>query len=101
MKKLILHIGRHKSGTTAIQRFLRKNGDFLTSNGFYYPQTGTRGAAHHEISEPMQRRYTRQNKQFSPDSNPLLAQLRDEIAAADQQKIILSSEAFQNCDPPS
>ena len=34
--KLILHIGTHKTGTTALQRFLYANPEPLAANGFYY-----------------------------------------------------------------
>ena len=35
--KLILHIGSEKTGTTAIQRFFKKNRERLIQNGIYYP----------------------------------------------------------------
>lgn len=37
LKKLILHIGVHKTGTTAIQTFLYENRDLLNRQGFYMP----------------------------------------------------------------
>lgn len=37
IKKLILHIGAHKTGTTAIQSFLYKNSDKINKHGFYIP----------------------------------------------------------------
>ena len=36
-KKLILHIGVHKTGTTAIQTFLYENREALNKQGFYMP----------------------------------------------------------------
>lgn len=37
LKKLILHIGVHKTGSTAIQTFLYKNNNLLNKQGFYMP----------------------------------------------------------------
>lgn len=36
--KLILHIGTHKTGTTAIQRALSQNRSTLLEHGYWYPQ---------------------------------------------------------------
>ena len=52
-KKMILHIGRHKSGTTSIQSTFFSNKSELQRVGIYYPEMGTRGGAHHLISERM------------------------------------------------
>jgi hypothetical protein len=37
-RKLYLHIGKHKTGTSAIQFFLLKNHDRLSQKGFAYPK---------------------------------------------------------------
>jgi hypothetical protein len=37
MNKLILHAGLHKTGTSAIQKTLSNNRDFLWENGYFYP----------------------------------------------------------------
>ena len=37
MKKVILHVGTHKTGTSAIQQFLSKNRRILPAQGFHYP----------------------------------------------------------------
>ena len=34
--KLILHIGTHKTGTTALQQFLHANREALAARGFHY-----------------------------------------------------------------
>jgi hypothetical protein len=99
MPELLLHIGRHKSGSTAIQRFLKKNEIFLTDNGFYYPTTGVRGSAHHLISEPMQRGKMARLGSKSATSIPILQGLHSEITSVPGKSIVISSEAFQNCNP--
>ena len=38
--KLILHIGTHKTGTTALQRFLYANREPLAAQGFHYATPG-------------------------------------------------------------
>ena len=35
--KLFLHVGSHKTGTTAIQRFAYLNRSTLRAKGFWYP----------------------------------------------------------------
>lgn len=39
-KKLFLHIGTHKTGSTSIQHWLKENSHVLTANNFYYPMDG-------------------------------------------------------------
>ena len=36
-KRLILHIGTHKTGSTSIQKTLDLNRKLLASNGFFFP----------------------------------------------------------------
>ena len=99
MKEVILHIGRHKTGTTAIQKYLTENVHFLNSLGLDYPQVGKRGYAHHQISELLAGyRWTPFLNHFAP-RNELVRNLRSEILKSKHPRIILSSEAFQNCRP--
>ena len=37
MTSLVLHIGAHKTGSSAIQEYARRNADHLTEQGVYYP----------------------------------------------------------------
>lgn len=48
-KRAILHVGTHKTGTTAIQRTLAANTDYLAKYGIHWPMFG-RGPAHHLLS---------------------------------------------------
>src|SRR4029453_10824750 len=48
-KRAILHVGTHKTGTTAIQRTLAENTDYFAKNGIHWPMFG-RGPAHHLLS---------------------------------------------------
>jgi len=40
MRRCILHIGTHKTGTTSIQKTLAGHGAALARHGFFYPETG-------------------------------------------------------------
>jgi len=98
--KILLHIGRQKTGTTSIQRYLLENSEVLDKAGYYYSHEAThRREGHHKYAElllppgddthekvdHLEEKLERFNKLFSylkPD------------------KInIISTESFQNCDP--
>ena len=100
MKKIILHIGRHKTGTSSIQKFNYLNVDFLKENGYFYPKKSVkRGFAHHTLAESLQRKNFRKTswkereKQLKNNFYHLFEELSSEHIN------IISSEAFQNCDP--
>ena len=91
MKKVILHIGRHKSGTSSLQGFLHANRGALRDMGILYPSTGRgKQVAHHRLAHFLER-----PQPESKDFEQLKAQLKQESEGFDT--IIISSEAFQNC----
>ena len=49
MSHLILHIGTHKTGTTAIQHAFRQNAARLETRGIIYPRLHPRHAGHHGL----------------------------------------------------
>lgn len=54
MKIIYLHIGSHKTGTTALQSFLHENKDLLKEQGFLYPRIGyDKPLPHHVILRPI------------------------------------------------
>lgn len=88
---LILHIGRHKSGTSSLQHFLGANRDWLDRQGVLYPRAGcSNRIAHHRLAG-----------QCNPEASDgaelasILAAMKAEIAPH-HDRILLSSEAFQN-----
>ncbi|MCB1756162.1 MAG: hypothetical protein KDJ38_11600 [Gammaproteobacteria bacterium] len=98
-KKIVLHIGRHKSGTTSIQQFLHTNPEWLGRFGYYYPTIGKRAYAHHELGERFSRQSLRSaGPEYLLKNDEYAKSLIAEIDATDKS-IIISSEAFQNCDP--
>ena len=97
-KKIYIHIGWHKTGTTSVQDFLLKNRKVLREvQRIYYPAEGMLICAHHTIA------WAFQNKKTSP-WGPIeipgggAEEFIDEIrAAADLNRcdtVIISSEEF-------
>ena len=82
-----VHIGLHKTGTSSIQAFLRKNKPALLERGYLYPRTGWTAGGHHNLAYELLGR-----KRFS-EAPGRLADLEAEIATA--PNAILSSEEFE------
>lgn len=92
-KTIFIHIGSHKTGTTAIQKFLSMNREVLAGKGYLYPG---RALDHSDI--PRNLRFS------SPDllrNDPDLEinRIFQEIRQADQEHVILSSEIFETQGP--
>lgn len=89
-KELILHIGRAKSGTSTLQRYLTAEREALAAQGVCYPRAGTGGRfAHHDLA--------RACRSMTPTSRQLRKMRADfEAEAAPFDTVIVSSEAFQN-----
>jgi hypothetical protein len=95
---IYLHIGRHKTGTSAIQHFLSRNRVRLRKLGWEYPRALSGQAAHHDYAYGLEAAHGRAR----PEARPGL--LRREVERMGpwlQQpgRKIVSSEAFQNLDP--
>ena len=57
MTNLIIHIGEHKTGSTSIQDFLKRNSTALLSRpniNILYPQSGLFHSAHHLLAYAVQ-----------------------------------------------
>lgn len=52
-REFLLHIGRHKTGTTAIQRFVRDNSAALARCGIVYPATPDQTPCHKHLAANM------------------------------------------------
>jgi len=96
MKKLTLHIGYNKTGTSAIQTFLDRNRQPLIETGLHYPRTGIFDSAHYGISEFF---IGRPVKTGVNTGQVLINALRDEIASSGCDNVILSSEYFTTANP--
>lgn len=99
MQELIIHIGRHKSGTSSLQRFLVDNAAVLLEHGWYYPSHGRgRRIAHHNLATYFNpRQIDRLSKSEQRELSNEVNLFREEVSA--RPKVILSSENFQNVDP--
>ncbi|MCC6737251.1 MAG: hypothetical protein IT534_14150 [Bauldia sp.] len=95
--RLTIHIGLHKTGTTAIQHYFWRHGEELLQHGIYYPATGRPTSAatefgHHDVPWS-----------FTPEAAEppatLLARLRAEIETTTMPEIVLSSEEFSRMTP--
>jgi hypothetical protein len=93
MMEFILHVGRHKTGTTSIQHFLARNAKDLIVQGFLYPSHYQQDAAHHQLTKLLK----------TNDSGKIangLSLLIQEAEKASCRKIIISSETFQGFHRP-
>lgn len=84
-KKIIIHIGQHKTDSTAIQRYLVKEDD---SKNYLYPKVGRTAAGHHKVIQ-----LSTIDKQ---KIQSIFDDLYDEISKSSLDTIILSSEFFSS-----
>lgn len=97
-KHLIIHVGRQKTGTSALQNFLCRKEKALGAEGIIYPYAGrknTRGnraPAHHFIADLCNRSVTK----------PVFWQTQQEFfdEVEPYHTVLVSSEAFQNVKSP-
>jgi hypothetical protein len=89
MKKLYLHIGTHKTGTTAIQQALSIHAADLVNANYIVPHTGRIApqSGHHNIAWEISG-----DERFQSDFGGI-AQLQTELSSSDAD-VILSSEDF-------
>lgn len=88
MRHCILHIGGHKTGSSAIQQLFMEHESQLASRGVLYPlrgkTTGTQRNLFYEMAG---------NKQFDPEQ-PTWAWLEESLRKTDCDILVLSSEIF-------
>ncbi len=93
-KRVWIHIGSHKTGTSAIQSYLAAKVKPLERSGFQYMRAGRLdGVAHHPLAW---RHSLKVNKRISDEE---WTAVRNEIESASAHSIVISSEAFWFSDP--
>lgn len=97
-KKLFLHIGMPKTGSTALQQFLTDNRSQLKQQGFYYPKSPSNTVAQHCLSCIHLKETERYLKNGKKEEKAASAVMRD-IKNTQYKKIIISSEPFWKIDP--
>jgi hypothetical protein len=96
---IYLHIGRHKTGTTAVQRFLTRNRKRLETFGLIYPPTSGSFIAHHAAALAVDAlRFRKANEQQRARAKEELANIKQLISNG-SGSLVISSEAFQNLRP--
>lgn len=96
MKKIYLHIGPAKTGTTTIQQSLHDSNQQLLSVGYYVPHTGQVSpgqAGHHNLAWELNG-----NTHFDP-KHGVWTELVEELRTISYDQIILSAEGFSLYSP--
>lgn len=92
-KQLILHVGFHKSGTSALQESFAKQRAELSSLGVLYPNIGT--TAHHRVAWALAgKRWGWKNKGGEVTPYGVFTRMVRRINFSNHQTIALSSEFF-------
>lgn len=96
--RVVLHIGRHKSGTSFLQRTLYDNEAVLAAAGVTYPSVGRKGVAHHPLVASFRPHGLADPRQRA-EAERLVAEVGDALAGG-AGTWLFSSEAFQNVPDP-
>lgn len=92
MKKLYLHIGMGKTGTTALQKFFFQNRRALKKQGICYPEYGAVSHVHHLVS-PHVPRYLEGTLDFLP-----VDVWAPKLARVSEERLLMSSELIAWAD---
>lgn len=96
-KRLVIHPGFHKSGTTALQESFAGNRDRLVEFGILYPSVGTK--THHRLAWALTQKpwgWSKRGGERTPEK--LWHQMAARISASSLDTALLSSEFFAELD---
>jgi hypothetical protein len=100
VKRLILHIGTHKTGTTSLQKHLAEADKEGQLQGVLYPRTGRpsdhHGLAQHQLAWSLHPHPVGP----APPAGELFAALAAEMAASEASTVVLSSEDLSELPEP-
>ncbi|MAU61265.1 MAG: hypothetical protein CMI62_17115 [Parvibaculum sp.] len=100
-RKLYLHIGPPKTGTSALQWFLRKQRDCLLQSGILYPEDDAHNwSSHRRLGFALRQKRDPKNGDI-PDFATTLRHIREQIDRSQADTVILSSEEFFVLRPES
>ena len=96
-KRIVIHPGFHKSGTTALQESLAANRELLKSHAIQYPAFGT--TAHHRLAWSLtQKPWGWRDRGGERVPKKYWSNHIREISAAKESTVIISSEFFSELD---
>jgi hypothetical protein len=96
--KIVLHIGMHKAGSSAIQHMLWHNRDRLLEQGFCYPQLTAGQQGHHDLAWAI--RASAGGRTPQPVPGDVVSNLKRQLQRSDCHTAILSSEEFEFATTP-
>ncbi|MDT7535108.1 hypothetical protein OVY48_16980 [Sphingobium sp. SA2] len=97
--KLVMHAGPGKTGTSAIQKWLKDSRYLLQHDGYHYPEPSIPGKFSGNASELIQillRPSNLLNTDLRPELDQILALYRDDLARNSCRTLILSNELFSS-----
>lgn len=106
-KRLFVHLGMYKTGSTSIQYFLNSIIDRLFDLGYLYPTSARhpRAFAQHQLLAEVFSKSVAGTGDFAlgstPDKDLIIASLKHEIMLADKPNVILSAEMFSGFEEPA
>ncbi|WP_374450364.1 hypothetical protein, partial [Stella sp.] len=97
-RRIYVHIGLHKTGTTSLQSYIARNRDNLAAAGFHVPRTGSRHQleGHHLLAWSLSG--TRPGRLAGIDPDRMWNDLRNELERSACPNAILSAEDFSVLD---
>ncbi|WP_445361568.1 hypothetical protein ACJJIL_07415 [Microbulbifer sp. EKSA005] len=87
MKKVILHLGAHKTATTSLQGVLKKNRNYLCSKGIFYAPLG-------DLRKALTKPYFYPGQAANTDIPDFSKLLSEELNYEGQDKVFLSDESI-------
>lgn len=96
LKKLIIHPGFHKTGTTALQQALSEVRDELLDPEFVYPHTA--GNAHHRAARSVIDKTWGWKNRGGRSTDPIEWKKLERKLGSDKDTAIISSEFFSEAD---